>query len=207
MVVESKKYDDYERVALGLTHAGYAIIDSFLSLEESRQLRAFSAAHFSGGAFRKAGVGRRDNYQLDGLVRGDFIRWIDRAALDPAYHFFLDRIDELVRHLNRSCYLGIRDQELHFAVYPPGAGYQRHLDVFRGTAARKVSVVCYLNEDWQEGDGGQLRLFLPDGDGETVKDIFPLAGRLACFLSETIEHAVLPASRERYSITGWLKDQ
>jgi SM-20-related protein len=35
----------------------------------------------------------------------------------------------------------------------------------------------------------------------------PEAGRLVCFRSDLIEHEVLPATRERYSLTGWALDR
>jgi SM-20-related protein len=38
-------------------------------------------------------------------------------------------------------------------------------------------------------------------------DFLPLAGRLVCFRSDMIEHEVLPATRTRMSITGWMLDQ
>jgi SM-20-related protein len=43
-------------------------------------------------------------------------------------------------------------------------------------------------------------------DNETL-DVLPQAGRLVCFRSEQIEHEVLPATRPRFSITGWILDQ
>jgi SM-20-related protein len=46
-------------------------------------------------------------------------------------------------------------------------------------------------------------MYVPDGP----VDILPLAGRLVCFRSDQIEHEVLPATRERLSLTGWLLDQ
>ena len=95
----------------------------------------------------------------------------------------------------------------NFAVYPEGAFYNFHLDVFQHTKARKLSIVCYLNFDWVAEDGGQLRLYLPQEDGpEQHIDILPVAGRLVCFNSQTLEHEVLPGRRRRFSITGWLKD-
>jgi SM-20-related protein len=51
-------------------------------------------------------------------------------------------------------------------------------------------------------------MYLPGPDGqETSHDILPLGGRLVLFLSDLIEHEVLPARRERYSITGWFRRQ
>ena len=92
---------------------------------------------------------------------------------------------------------------MHFALYPPGAFYKRHLDAFKERNARKISLILYLNQDWQVTDGGQLRMYLP----EQRLDISPLGGRLVCFRSELIEHEVLPAKRDRLSITGWLTNK
>ena len=113
---------------------------------------------------------------------------------------FLARLDTLRRDLNRLLYLGLDDCEAHYAGYPPGGGYARHRDRFRDSDARVVTLVSYLNEDWREDDGGHLRLWLEDG---TVTTLLP-AGGSVCFLSE-LEHEVLPARRERFSIAAWFR--
>lgn len=195
----------FEAVAEALSRQGYAVTDHFLSDAEVQLLRRHASRQLEEGSFKEAGIGK--GQQLDKAVRGDYIRWIDRERLNPAGHFFLDRMEALIRYLNRHCYLGIRRQEFHFAVFPAGTGYQRHLDVFRDASDRKLSVICYLNTDWEAADGGALRMFLPGNDGkEEELDILPFGGRMVCFLSDEIEHAVLPSSRPRYSVTGWLKN-
>jgi SM-20-related protein len=88
-------------------------------------------------------------------------------------------------------------------IYPPGSYYKRHLDQFKKDDHRKLSVICYLNENWKEEEGGQLRIYLPDKD----IDVLPIAGRLVCFRSDQLEHEVLRATRPRLSITGWILDQ
>jgi SM-20-related protein len=88
-------------------------------------------------------------------------------------------------------------------VYPVGSFYKRHLDQFKQDDHRKLSLICYLNEDWKETHGGQLRMHLPLG----MVDVLPIGGKLVCFRSDMIEHEVLPATRERYSLTGWILDQ
>ncbi|MNE16796.1 hypothetical protein D3C76_1271070 [compost metagenome] len=65
-----------------------------------------------------------------------------------------------------------------------------------------VSAVLYLNEGWQSHDGGQLRMFLADG---VEHDVEPVAGCLVVFLSGEVPHEVLPAGRERLSLTGWFR--
>jgi SM-20-related protein len=65
----------------------------------------------------------------------------------------------------------------------------------------------YLNEKWEDSDGGALRMYFPQEDGaELVKDVLPIGGRLVVFLSGEIPHEVLPTQKERISITGWLKN-
>ncbi|MFP4092029.1 MAG: 2OG-Fe(II) oxygenase [Cyclobacteriaceae bacterium] len=128
------------------------------------------------------------------------------AVLPPGYlgstAAYIQRVQQLMQFLNRSLYLGIRDFEVHFAMYPEGTFYKRHADRFQKNAHRVISVVCYMNKGWQEADGGKLRMFLPDRE----VDIAPLPGRMVCFRSE-IEHEVLITHKPRYSITGWMLDQ
>jgi SM-20-related protein len=111
----------------------------------------------------------------------------------------LDSLEQLRLRLNREAFLGLFELELHYAAYPPGAGYARHVDQPHGKTRRKISVVLYLNRGWQPDAGGELRIF----SGVEHIDVQPLAGRLVCFLTDSREHCVLPAQRERLSLTGW----
>ena len=83
-------------------------------------------------------------------------------------------------------------------VYPPGAFYKKHLDQFNRDDHRKLSIICYLNNDWLPEYGGQLRMWI---SGKPI-DVLPTAGRLVCFRSDMTEHEVLPATHPRLSITG-----
>ncbi|MFP5505881.1 MAG: 2OG-Fe(II) oxygenase, partial [Gammaproteobacteria bacterium] len=42
------------------------------------------------------------------------------------------------------------------------------------------------------------------GEGESI-DVLPQGGTFVCFLSDRFHHEVLPATRERMSVTGWFK--
>ena len=64
-----------------------------------------------------------------------------------------------------------------------------------------ISVVIYLNEGWQQGDGGELEIFEKDGSSFLVE---PLAMRCVMFKSAEVPHAVLQANKSRFSLTGWL---
>jgi SM-20-related protein len=136
-------------------------------------------------------------------VRGDYIQWIDKSTAPPELLVYLDRLHELALFLNRSLFLSLKDAEVHMTVYPAGTFYKRHLDQFRKDDHRILSVICYLNENWTESDGGQLRLYLDDEN----LDVQPTAGTLVCFRSDQLEHEVLPARRQRLSLTGWMLDR
>jgi SM-20-related protein len=134
-------------------------------------------------------------------VRGDRIQWLETGQ-DAACDQYLTIMDGLRQALNQGLYLGLEDFESHFALYPPGAFYLKHLDRFRDNDRRTVSVVLYLNQDWQAEQGGALRLYLVGGE---TFDVLPQAGSLLVFLSAQMPHEVLPATRERLSLTGWFR--
>jgi SM-20-related protein len=128
---------------------------------------------------------------------------VDEASAGPALSLVLERYETLRQGVNQALYLGLFDLEVHFAVYPPGGGYHRHLDRFRDDDRRSLTVVLYLNEDWCAEDGGLLR-FWPEAEGDAI-DIVPAGGTLVTFLSDRFWHEVLPARRQRLSLTGWFR--
>lgn len=191
------------KLADGLADQGYAEVDNFLSQQEVQAILATD--DFKNGLlqFKKAGIGKSQEKQINESIRGDYIQWIDGATTQKAVEVYLNRLRQLMEFVSRSLYLSLKDLEVHRTIYPIGSFYKRHLDQFKKDDKRKLSVICYLNTDWKESEGGQLRIYLPNGS----TDIFPLAGRLVCFRSDLLEHEVLPATRERLSLTGWLLDR
>lgn len=197
----------FEAIAENLAYSHFAVMEDVFTAAELELLRQELYEWYDQGDFKAAGIGQKAGFQQNVAVRGDCIRWIDRERTAPNVHFFFDFIDALSNYLNETCYIGIRSQELHFAMYPAGSFYKRHLDAFQHTTERKISVVCYLNENWQPEEGGQLRMYIPSEEGmEKAIDLLPFGGRLVCFRSDLLEHEVLPATRERLTITGWLKN-
>ena len=198
----------FEPLVQGILERGYSVLDRFLDTAEVDTLRREALQIMNQAGFRPAGVGQGSDYQQNRQIRSDYIHWIDTANLQEAARFYPERVEQLIVYLNRTCFLGIRDYEMHFAWYDTGRFYQRHLDVFRDDSARKLSIICYLNPYWQPGDGGELLIYLPreDGTEETIT-VEPVAGRLVCFESTRLEHEVLPAHQPRLSVTGWLKDE
>lgn len=193
----------FDLVADGLADKSYAIIDNFLTSDEVDQILTLPHFNQHEQIFKKAGIGKNADLQINEAIRGDYILWLDKNTAPPAALVYLNRLNELVQHLNRSLFLSMKDYEVHMTVYPVGTYYKRHLDQFKKDDHRKLSVICYLNNNWKEEEGGQLRIYT---ENESL-DVLPVAGRLVCFRSDVLEHEVLPATRQRLSLTGWILDQ
>ena len=193
----------FDPIVDSLADNGFAIEDQFLSQNEVAGILSGSGFKKGLEQFRKAGIGKNHDQQINEAIRGDYIQWIDKKSAEPAVRIYLERLEELVNYINRTLFLSLKDYEVHMTIYPVGSYYKRHLDQFKRDDHRKLSVICYLNMDWTEEHGGQLRMHLPQGP----IDVLPTAGKLVCFRSDQIEHEVLPAVRERLSITGWMLDQ
>lgn len=196
----------FEELADGLAALGYGYVNHFLGHQQVLDLLEVLRLHEENNQFHKAGIGTAHQHTIDTDVRGDYIRWIDPNNALPPTRVYLDVMQSCINYLNRSLYVGIRDFEAHFAYYPPGTFYKRHLDQLRINDHRRLSFILYLNPNWHPGDGGELRLYLPDSLGEKHLDIEPLGGRLLVFRSDLLEHEVLTTNTNRYSITGWMLD-
>lgn len=194
-----------DEIATALGSDGYYFKDLFFNIEEVNQLREFAQGILAKGKFKSAGIGKDHSFHQNKDIRTDSIFWIDRAFLPENLTFFYRQFDAFVAEVNRTCYLGIVESELHFAVYPKGTFYKKHLDVFQHTSSRRLSFICYLNEEWKPADGGQLRLYPKVSNDSYYLDIEPIGGRMLCFMSGDIPHEVLVSHNERWSITGWLK--
>jgi SM-20-related protein len=152
--------------------------------------------------YTDAGIGRREDFLRTEFVRTDEICWINGES--DAGRKWIEWTARLQRFLNQRLFLGLFSFESHFAHYSPGSYYKRHYDAFRGETNRVLSVVTYLNPGWSQADGGELVIYNDDMDREGIK-VVPLYGTLVIFLSEEFPHEVLPANRDRYSVTGWFR--
>lgn len=194
--------DRFETLITGLLEHQFGSCTGFLDEELTAGLRRRLLHLHTTGEMHPAGIGRKFDFQRNTTVRGDVISWIDEESSDPFEQAFNGQIREFVAYLNQTCYTGINAWEFHYAYYEPGSFYKRHLDQFQSDRGRKFSLVTYLNENWLETDGGQLALYLPDGE----RNITPHGGQAVLFRSEQLEHEVRIAEhRPRLSIAGWLK--
>ncbi|MFD2915253.1 2OG-Fe(II) oxygenase [Psychroserpens luteus] len=196
----------YEQIIQDIGLQKFSIIDDFFSSEIVSLLRQSLQNKHEEDRFKKAAIGNRVNELIIKSIRGDHILWIDETKTNPAEDLFFSQINDLVSYLNKTCFMGILHKEFHYALYPKGTFYKRHIDTFQNDDRRKLSFVCYLNtEDWKPENGGELVLYIDDHGIETEKVIYPFPGRIVIFESQIIEHEVKPVETERLSITGWLK--
>ena len=190
------------RIVDDLAEQGWSQQELFVPQALTLALAAECRTRHVQGELAPAAVGRGPSQEIREGIRGDRIQWIEPGEALPC-DTYLSVMDSLREALNRGLFLGLEDFECHFALYPPGSVYLRHLDRFRDDDRRMVSAVLYLNDaDWSEADGGQLRMYL---QGDTAFDVQPIGGTLVVFLSGEVPHEVMPAQRNRLSLTGWFR--
>ena len=194
---------EYDEITHALNTRGWIVTDSAIPKAWVKTLYAKALGQWQNGHFQPGEIGRGpDGKQPE--IRGDAICWIQpKSAL--AHHEFFAWMARFRSVLNTRYDLGVRSQEFHFARYPAGKGYQKHIDQHRGRNFRKISIVLYLNPAWDEADGGEFCIYEPYQQEVEVRRFAPLGGRLAVFASWMIPHAVLPCRKTRWSIAGWLR--
>lgn len=151
--------------------------------------------------------GRADSYCL-----------IDKGTMEimgyAAMTFAIDLLEEICQRLAE--FDGVRPTaKLQLACFAAGsAGYEAHTDGSKaeelGTmpedqkmmiSARRITAILYLNEQWEDSNGGALRAF--GEDESSYVEAFPHGGSLALFRSRDLVHQVMPTSRDRYALTMW----
>ena len=107
-------------------------------------------------------------------------------------------------HLTERLGGSLDDCNFMCAIYPGGgARYVKHRDALPYKAGRKLTVIYYLNAEWQEGHGGELQIWPSEEVGVVPLRVPPLADRLLVFIS-SLEHEVLPSWRPRFALTTWM---
>ncbi len=188
-----------------LTSQGWLVSDHLVPHKICEELLLQLQQHQNSGHLKKAGIGQGSQQKIASEVRGDYIQWIDESTPSPHEIDFLKWLNGLKEQLNSQLYLGLSSQELHYAAYPAGTGYQKHRDVFKGESLRVLSFVLYLNKYWKPGDGGELSIFSEDNPDHLEVKIDPVFSRCVIFLSDKIHHQVEFTNQVRFSVTGWLK--
>jgi SM-20-related protein len=204
-----------------ISEHGFCVMDNFIRpatisalADEVQVLSLASKMHDATTGRTQTNVkpALQDTSAIHNQFRGDAIYWLDESAATTAQQEYFVQMEALRLGLNQQLYLGLYALETHLALYPIGSGYKKHLDRFSAKTSllpqRQISCILYLNQDWQEVDGGKLRLYLNDDASGSLPliphiDINPIGGRLILFLSDSFYHEVLPTNKQRASLTGW----
>ncbi len=190
-----------EEIARQLEATGSCICPGFLETALTAELRDELDRLHGAGRFLRAGTGQGVGLEVRDQIRRDEIHWLNFEDATPVQQRLWARLGALKDAFNRTLYLGLSEFEGHYAAYPRGGFYKRHRDSFQTDDARVVSLILYLNRDWQPADGGQLRIY----ESDSHVDIEPRGGTLVVFLSRELEHEVLLSQAARYSFSGWFK--
>lgn len=158
------------------------------------------------GVFTQAAVGHGSTKSVHTQIRGDSTLWLEDCQDPQLQNEINGFLQDLLQELNQGLYLGLKRFESHFALYPPGSGYQKHIDNHQGLSHRRITFVLYLNEGWQTADGGELSLFDPQSPDKKTNSIQPQLGNLLLFRSELFPHQVEESFKARKSLTGWFRD-
>lgn len=187
--------DEDEIRALG---AGRVVVRDGVLGPLADEVRAALVALKEAGGLTPAAVGKARVY--DDAIRGDRSAWLERG--EPPWGALWRWFDALRSEVNAAAWLGLRRFAVQLAWYPgTGAAYARHRDAFAGDRSRRMTAIVYLNPGWRPEHGGCLRVFEPDGP----RDLEPLHDRLALFLSDALDHEVLPSAADRYAVTAWYR--
>ncbi len=197
----SMEDNSFEKLIATYISENVGISDHFISDDLAEHLKTNLKALHKKKLLKPAGTGNAEKQNQNAAVRGDSIYWLDRKHEDKYENEFLDQIDDFIKYLNRSCFAGITDYEFHYSLYETGSFYKKHVDQFLNNPGRKYSMISYLNADWKESDGGQLKIYQSYND----KKINPIQGKTVFFKSNELQHEVLVTNENRMSITGWLK--
>lgn len=185
-----------------LAQQGWWIGKHYLDLALIEPLSTEANQLYQAQTMTAAGIGRGQQFQRNAQIRQDFIHWLNGETEIQRNYF--SQMEALRQLLNRTLFLGLFEFEAHYAIYPPGAYYKKHLDSFQGAANRIISTVTYLNTNWPDHGGGQLHIYAPESD-QIIQTVVPEAGTMAIFLSEEIAHEVQTSHFQRASIAGWFR--
>lgn len=191
----------FEQVEIGLLRDGFVVIQGAFSSEYCARVREEIAELSVAGKIQPAKIGKGALHQLAQEVRGDSTYWFDPENLSEVQKELWEWLESVKVRLNSVLFLGLWDLEGHYAVYPQGRFYRKHLDRFQNDSKRTLSAVVFFNSGWRPEEGGCLRMETSGG----VVEILPEAGTCVFFLSDRIPHEVTETHRERLSFAGWFK--
>lgn len=200
MTNDRDEVECFDRIANSLSSKGYCVLEHALPQGLTQAL--YDQARTQQLDFSRGSTGRGKELIYNPFVRRDEIYWIHGKS-EPEL-LWLQWINGLKTFLNRRLSLQLSSFDSHFSHYRSGAFYSRHLDTLCSDDNQIVSVIAYLNADWQPSYGGQMVIY-DETDADHTVGVTPELGSVVVFRSGDFSHEVLPTWRDRYSITGWYK--
>ena len=234
------------QIARDLANDGYYTTTNFLPSSMTSLLRSQAIALRNMGRFEQSwsekidASGKVTRFDKEGVFAcepdgGDYN---DAPDLIMYLSVMLQTLPDLLNSQGSEYGLSASSFNAKLAVTSPGGSvYPLHIDNPQGLSAgdtRRLTCILYMNPEYQDGDGGELRIFCGGGSstitanntdgssssitGETKKrgdvvDITPDGGRMVLFWSDEIPHEVLPTApnanksdemRDRYALTVWI---
>ncbi|KAK9916189.1 hypothetical protein WJX75_009844 [Coccomyxa subellipsoidea] len=199
---------------------GLFIRDTFIA-EEGYKAARHDAEEILAQRNMPAGMGGRNDVQVNSSYRGDRMCWLQPTHSSPALWAASEQILSLQKDLATWGYDVGGRPSIQLSMYPGnGSRYERHTDASDSVPGRTVTAILYLNPGWDAAlHGGQLCIYnLADrwrpglkldpqmspgyAAGEPAVVVAPIGGRLVVFESNTA-HEVLPAQVPRYALTVW----
>jgi SM-20-related protein len=175
---------------------GWGIIEIDSSVCENLARRILELEE--NGFLKQAHVTAADN---SAAIRNDFTYWLE-SSHHEAEKNFIQGLRSLQDELKNYFRISLTHNECHFALYPQGHYYQKHIDQTIVHNKRFFSFVLYLNQDWKASDGGLLIGY--DSQGLKSFEVLPEMGKMIVFRSD-IPHEVQKSLRSRRSIAGWFR--
>ncbi|MCI0570350.1 MAG: 2OG-Fe(II) oxygenase [Myxococcaceae bacterium] len=185
-----------------LGEQGYFLRTHFIGEEAARAAASEVRALAEVGVLQPAAISRGAGHRYESSLRGDLTAWLTGAQAGPGITALREGFAALGEALNAHAYLGLARHDLQLALYPGGgARYVRHRDTFAEGPGpnRRLTAITYLNEGWEPAHGGVLRLY-PDAG---PVDVAPGLDTLVVFLSDRLEHEVLPSFAPCLAVTAW----
>ena len=191
-----------ESLSQPLIEQGYFVRDDLFLPDIISNLLQFAHQKYEYGEFKKAAIGRQLKKTKIDSIRGDEIQWIENWSEAESLNTYGLFLQQFLDALRVSLRIPLKRFEGHFAYYPIGKHYVRHIDQHAKTQHRQVTCILYLS-DWKPENQGELVMYLPNGGS---LEVAPKAGRFVCFLSGLIPHEVKTTQAPRWSITSWMRD-
>lgn len=140
------------------------------------------------------------NIQQANTIRNDLTYWLEKEH-HSCEQKALDSLEQVLQALKNYFHISLTHLECHFAFYPPGHFYKKHIDQTAENNKRFFSFVIYLNPIWKTSDGGKLVGYENE---QIIFEVLPHFGEMVVFRSD-IAHEVETSHNERRSLAGWFR--